>query len=568
MVDIVIDKNVPVPMRDGVILRADIYRPGVRGQYPVLLQRTPYGKDVSVNMLDPLRAVMRGYVVVVQDCRGRYASDGDFTPFLSEAEDGYDTVEWCAAQPWSNGRVGMYGMSYVGATQWLAAITAPPHLRAIFPAMTAADYHDGWVYQGGAMRLSFVAAWAAQFLAIPHLPRLGLTPEECRAEEARMMVALEQLRRTLAYLPLVDLPLLARPGLAPYWREWIAHPDFDDYWQRISISAHHERVAVPAFNLGGWYDLFVAGPSRNFAGVRARGATESARTGTRLVMGPWTHNAPSIAQAGEVHFGWGATLNVEELQLRWFDYWLKDIDNGLMDEPLVRIFVMGRGWRDEHEWPLARTEYIPYFIHSGGRAHGLDGDGWLSREAPGAEPPDIFLSNPLSPVPTVGAAGAVDQRPVERRTDVLVYTTPPLTEPLEVTGPVKLVLYASSSAPDTDFTAKLVDVAPNGYARNLCEGVLRARYRNSLSKPEPLEPGRPYALTLDLLVTSNLFQQGHQIRLEIAGSNFPRFDRNPNTGEPAGTACVLRPAVQTVYHDAEHPTHLLLPVIPPTRTQR
>ncbi|MGH2584396.1 MAG: CocE/NonD family hydrolase, partial [Dehalococcoidia bacterium] len=373
---------------------------------------------------------------------------------------------------------------------------------------------------------------------------------------------IERLRRSLSHLPLRDLPMLARPGLAPYFQDWIAHPDADAYWQQVSISAHHDRVTVPAFNLGGWYDLFVAGPPRNYTGVRTRGATEAARAGSRLLVGPWTHNNPSIAQVGEINFGFGATLNVEDLQLRWFDYWLREIDNGMAEEPPVRIYVMGEGWRNEQEWPLARTQYTPFYIHSGGRAHSLDGDGKLSRDPPAAEPPDVFLYNPVHPVPTIGAAGIADQRAVERRTDVLIYTSPPLTEPLEVTGPVQVVLWASSSAVDTDFTAKLVDVAPSGYARNLCEGILRAHYRNSSARPELLEPGRPYELTIDLLVTSNLFQAGHQIRLEISSSNFPRFDRNPNTGEPAGTACELRPAVQTVYHDGDHPTHILLPVIP------
>lgn len=562
MADILIDKNVPVPMRDGVTLFADVYRPGSGGQRPVLLQRTAYGKAGAWNMLNPLRAVADGYVAVIQDCRGRYTSEGEFAPFVDEIDDGYDTVEWCAAQDWSNGKVGMYGMSYVGATQWLAAIGAPPSLRAIFPGMTAANYHDGWIYQGGALYLSFTAAWVAQFLAMPQLARLGLSPEERRAEEARLMGQIERLRRSLSHLPLRDLPMLSRPGAAPYWQEWIDHPEYDAYWQRVDITAHHDKVTVPAFNLGGWYDLFLAGPPRNFAGVRARGATEAARAGSRLLVGPWTHNNPSVAQVGEVNFGFGATLNVEDLQMRWFDRWLRDQDNGLDREPPVRIYVINEGWRDEQEWPLARTEYTPYYIHSAGRAHSLEGDGRLSREQPGSEPPDVFLSNPVNPAPTVGAAGIVDQRAVERRTDVLVYTSAPLTEPLEVTGPVKLVLWASSSAPDTDFTAKLVDVTPSGGARNVCDGILRTRYRTSHARPELLEPGVPVKLEIDLLVTSTLFPPSHQIRVEIAGSNFPRYDRNPNTGAPAGTAQVLCPAVQTVYHDGDHPTHILLPVIP------
>ena len=376
------------------------------------------------------------------------------------------------------------------------------------------------------------------------------------------MQTLERLRKTLSHLPLAELPLLRQDGLAPYYYDWIAHPDGDQYWQRWSTLAHHDRVAVPAFNLGGWYDLFLAGPPRNFAGLRERAATEAARKGQRLIMGPWTHNLPSIAVAGEMNFGWAATLSIEDLQLRWFDYWLKEIDNGIMDEPPVRLYVMGDGWRDEQEWPLARTQYVPFYLHSGGRANSLEGDGWLSRDPSGSEPTDIFLYNPQNPVPTIGAGGVYDQRPVERRLDVLLYSTLPLPEPIEVTGPVTVILYASSAALDTDFTAKLVDVAPNGYARNLCEGIMRARYRNSPTRPELLEPEQPYKFTIDLLVTSNLFRAGHQIRLEISSSNFPRFDRNPNTGEPAGTARRTQPAMQTVYHDTQHPSHILLPVIP------
>jgi len=568
LADLLIDKNVPVLLRDGTRLATDLYRPAGAGRYPVLLQRTPYGKALAFNMLNPLRAVEAGYVVAIQDCRGRFASEGTFEPFFCDIDDGYDAVEWCAAQPWSSGRVGMYGMSYVGATQWLAAIAAPPHLTAIFPALTAADYYDGWVYQGGAMYLAFAAAWAAQFLAIPQLDRLGLDAAAVKAAEGRIMAMLERLRKTLSHLPLGDLPLLAGERLAPYYRDWVDHPDADAYWQRVEISAHHDQVKVPAFGLGGWYDLFQAGPPRNFAGLREHAATELARTGQKLLIGPWAHAAPSIAQVGEVNFGWEATVAIEELQLRWFDHWLRDIDTGIMAEPPVRLYVMGHGWRDEQEWPLARTVYTPFYLHSAGRAQSLDGDGRLSTEPPAGEPPDVFLYNPVNPVPTIGAGGIHDQRAAERRTDVLVYSTPPLPEPVEVTGPVQLVLHAASSAPDTDFTAKLVDVAPNGYARNLCDGILRTRYRTGQSQPQPLQPGVPYALTVDMLATSNAFAAGHQIRVELSSSNFPKFDRNPNTGEPAGTACKLVPAMQTVYHDAEHPTHLLLPVIPPSRAVR
>jgi uncharacterized protein len=563
MASITVETNVPIAMRDRTRLFADIYRPAAPGRYPVLLQRTPYDKSAGrAQFLDAIRAAEQGYAVVVQDTRGRYTSEGEFGPFLSDIQDGYDTVEWCAAEPWSNGRVGMYGISYVGATQWLAAIAAPPHLRAIIPGMTAADYHDGWVYRGGALMLAFNASWTAQFLAAPQLRRLGLSPEQRRAEEAQLMKALDHLRATLSHLPLAELPLLRRDNLAPYFYDWLAHPEADDYWERCSIAAHHDRVRVPALNVGGWYDLFPAGPLVNFAGIRAQGATESARRHQHLIVGPWLHAFPPPAISGQRNFGWEASLVWGEVQFRWFDYWLKDIDTGVADEAPVRLFVMNQGWREESEWPLARTHYVPYFLHSRGKANTLDGDGALSPDPPGAEPPDLFRYDPSDPVPTVGAAGVHDQRRVETRHDVLVYSTSPLEHEVEVTGPVKVILYASSSAADTDFTAKLVDVAPNGYAANLCEGIIRARYRNSLRCAELLEPGRPYEFTIDLVGTSNLFRRGHQMRLEISSSNFPRFDRNPNQAESIALAREVKAAEQAIFHDANHLSHLLLPIIP------
>ncbi len=564
MTDVIISQDVPVPMRDGTRLVADLYRPAGRGQRPVLLQRTAYGKtsQITSGMLSPLRFANEGYVVVVQDGRGRYGSEGEFAPFVQEIEDGYDTVEWCAAQEWSDGAVGMYGMSYVGATQWLAAIAAPPSLRCLFPVMTAADYHDGWVYHGGAFSLAFVAAWTAQFLAIPDLQKAGLTMDESRAEEARLMRELERLRRTLSHQPLMELPLLARDGLAPYFHAWLRRPARDQQWERISIQGNHGRVAAPAFNVGGWYDLFAAGPALNFEGLRKQAATPEAREGQRLVMGPWTHNSPSISVAGARSFGYDATINIEELQLAWFDRWLRGREGALADHAPVRIYVMNQGWRDEGTWPLERAQATRYYLDSSGRANGLEGDGRLSRDEPGGGPPDLYLYNPNNPVPTIGAGGVQDQRPAEARTDVLVYTTAPLVEPVEVTGEVRAVLWIASSAPDTDFVARLVDVWPDGRAYNLCEGVLRARYRNSPAREELLEPGKPYELTLDMLVTSNLFREGHCIRLDVTSSSFPRFDRNPNTGESPALATRTVPALQTVFHDAEHASYVLLPVVP------
>ncbi len=562
MASIVVETNVPIPMRDGARLFADIYRPAPSGRYPVLLQRTPYDKSAGrAQFLDAIRAAEQGYAVVTQDTRGRYSSEGEFVPFVSDIQDGYDTVEWCAGEPWSNGRIGMYGISYVGATQWLAAIAAPPHLCAIVPGMTAADYHNGWVYRGGALNLAFVAEWTAQFLAAPHLKRLGLTPDQRRNEEAAIMQSLDHLRRTLSHLPLSELPLLRREKLAPYFYDWLAHPDGDDYWERSSIVAHHSQIRVPALNIGGWYDLFPAGPLDNFAGISKYGATDAARTGQKLIVGPWVHAFPPPAITGQRNFGWDSVINLGELQYRWFDHWLKDIDNGVEREGAVRIFVMNRGWQIEDEWPLARTRYTPFFLRSGGRANTLNGDGVLSIDPPLAESPDTFSYDPMDPVPTIGAQGIHDHRRVETRADVLIYSTPPLKEEVEVTGPVKLILFAASSAPDTDFTARLIDVAPSGYAANLCEGIARARYRDTWRHSTLMEPGRPYQFTIDLVATSNLFRRGHQIRLEVSSSNFPRFDRNLNTGGPVAETSEPRVARQTIFHDSDRPSHLLLPII-------
>ena len=564
MKEFVLQRDVPMPTRDGVTLRADVYLPSRSGQHPVLLQRTAYGKSAGTSgaMTNVLRAVDEGYAVVIQDCRGRYSSDGDFVPFHVEVNDGYDSVEWCAAQDWSTGRVGMFGTSYVGATQWLAAIAAPPSLRAIFPVMTAASYHDGWVYQQGAFSLAFATAWTAQFLAIPHLNRLALEEGEVAAEEARLMRAIERLRANVSHRPLQALPMLARDGLASYFYEWFEHPSFDEYWRSVDIASHHDSIAVPAFNFGSWYDLFIAGPPRNFAGIQDHGATDAARTGQRLIMGPWTHNAPSVAIAGQRNFGWEATIVLENLQLRWFNRWLKDVDDGLMDEPPIRLYVMNQGWRDEQEWPLARTNYARYYLHSRGRANSAAGDGTLSFDSPGAEPPDRYLHNPTNPVPTIGGGGVFDQRSAESRTDMLVYTTAPLREPVEATGPVTMELHASTTAVDTDFVARLVDVHPDGRAENICDGIVRGRYRDSLEHDGLLEPEKPYAFTIDMLVTSTVFQPGHRIRLEVASSCFPKFDVNPGTAEPAALAETAVPAVQTVFHDDVRPSHLLLPVIP------
>jgi putative CocE/NonD family hydrolase len=554
------ERNVDVPVRDGTILRADLYRPDAPGPFPTLVQRTPYNKAFLpvVYTLDPLRAAGAGYAVLNQDTRGRFASDGEFRPFRDEAEDGYDTVEWVAAQPWCTGKVGMLGASYVGANQLHAAALRPPHLAAIAPWITGADYHEGWTYQGGAFCLGFNLNWTLTRLAPDVLRRRGQSTDD-------LVAATDGLSEAYRRLPLADVPELREA--APFYADWLAHPDDGPYWRAIRIADSYDRIGVPAFHLGAWYDIFLTGTLRNYAGLRAAGGAQQ-----KLLVGPWVHSVELSNLAGEVDFGVGAgryAFDLDGLLLRWFDRWLKDERNGADDEPPVRIFVMGANtWRDEREWPLARAVPTTYYLHGRGGPHA----GLLSTEPPGDEPPEVYLADPHHPVPTRGGpnccypaqlpSGAYDQRSVEARPDVLVYTTPPLDRALEVTGPIEVVLYASTSAPDTDFTAKLVDVYPDGYARNLTDGILRGRYREGTDRSRLLTPGRVYEYRIDAGATSTLFKRGHRIRLEIASSNFPRFDRNPQTGEPAAEARVLAPALQTVHHERAYPSRVVLPLVP------
>ncbi|MEE9247804.1 MAG: CocE/NonD family hydrolase, partial [Dehalococcoidia bacterium] len=488
-----VDQNVPARMRDGTILYTDVYRPEAPGRYPVILCRTPYDKDnygTRVDSLDPIRAAREGYAVAIQDVRGRHTSEGEFYPFKSEIDDGYDSVEWAAAQPWSTGRVGMHGGSYVGATQWLAAVSRPPHLAAIFPSITSHDYYEGWTYQGGAFQLNFALNWSLS-LSLANLENLSRSLGDLAEEGKLLAEALDHLHDAVGFLPLKGYPALSAPGLAPYYYDWIKHPENDSFWHQWNIEDRHHIIDVPAYNMGGWYDIFLGGTIRNFVGMRKNGATEEARRGQKLIIGPWFHDSAPGNKTGEVDFGVAsdtAFFDFHGVKLRWFDHWLKAEENGIIDEAPVRIFVMGANvWRDEGEWPLSRTRYVNYYLHSDGNANTLNGDGSLSPEAPGDEPWDVFLYNPVNPVPTRGGGlccheaayppGAFDQREIESRADVLVYSTPPLEKDLEVTGPVTVTLWAASSAVDTDFTAKLVDLCPCGGAINLIDGIIRARYR-------------------------------------------------------------------------------------------
>ncbi len=564
--DVVMENLVPVPMRDGVTLYADVYRPARPGRYPVIVSRTPYSTERYPSAYaDAVFFAQRGYVFVYQDVRGRHESEGKWEPFRNDIEDGYDTIEWAARQSWSNGKVGMQGGSYLGHVQWRAAMAAPPHLVSIAPMVAATSLYHDWVTLNGGWRLSFNFGWGPvrQESRImqntgPHTMTGG--PESLSYD------------RVLWHLPLIGMQeLLGRN--AQFYRDWIRHPDYDDYWKPLNAEEVFDRITVPALNIGGWFDIFSQGTLRGYMGLRQKGKTEAARRGTRLLIGPWGHG-PS-QKTGDIDFGPHANVHVDAVQLRFFDYWLKGIDNGLDREPPVTLFVMGANvWRQEQDYPLSRAQLKRLYLDSNGKANTLHGDGRLRWEPPADDsPPDRYRYDPDNPVPSLGGnnccgtptpAGPIDQRPIEQRGDVLVYTSDRLAEPVEVTGPVKVVLYAASDAPDTDFIAKLVDVFPDGRAINVAEGIVRARYRESLSAPKPLEPGRVYAFTIDLVGTSNLFRRGHRIRLDITSSHFPQFDRNPNTGEPFGMSARVRVANQTVYHSRQHPSHIELPVVPST----
>ena len=558
---VIVERDVAATMRDGVILRADIYRPKANGKFPVILQRRYVDKRTIVDF--GYTAAARGYVAIIQDIRGRFASGGEFYPFRDEASDGYDTVEWASALPYSNGKVGMWGASYVGVSQLQTAMAHPPHLAGICPMVTGSNYHDGWIYQGGAFEQLFTESWTggmAQDTFSHYLAGNTKTAQEKWVPPNDFVL--------FNFPPLTaDHNLSAK--IAPYFFDWLAHPNYDEYWKRWSVPEHFADINVPALHMAAWYDVFQGGSLENYIGLKAHGGPV-ARAQQRLIVIIGGHSGGG-RKIGDVDFGadadqWDETSVV----LDWYDYILKGIHNHFSDEKPVKIFVMGANkWREEDDWPIPRAQVTRLFLHSKGKANSLSGDGSLSDSRAQSETPDQYTYDPANPTPTVGGqvlgyvpGGPYDQREVESRKDVLVYSTPPMTKDTEVTGPISLELFASSSAIDTDFTGKLVDVAPDGYAQNLTDGILRARYRISQEKPSVMTPGQAYKFTIDLWSTSNVFRKGHILRLEVSSSNFPRFDRNMNTGEDQAPARKSAPALNTIYHDVAHPSVLILPIIP------
>jgi hypothetical protein len=580
-------------MDDGVCLATDIYFPALRGhavsgKFPVILERTPYDKAGAGNVTNGSYFARRGYICVIQDVRGRFASEGEWYPFAKEAPDGYDTVEWIAAQEWSDGQVGTMGGSYCGSDQSALATLAPPHLKTMIVAVGASNYYHCSMRQNGALEQRFMI----------YAFRMATTSKEALADaniKAAVDKAYANVGEWVSRAPLKagTSPLRMLPNYERWVIDLFTHGEYDDYWKQrgYAISQYYEEHAdVPTLYLGGWYDSYARATCENFTAL-----TKIKKSRQVLLMGPWTHGGWGVSSAGDIDFGNHSFINYNDLRLAWFDHFLKGVHTEVADWAPVKIFVMGTGdgnanyqghlhhggyWRDEQDFPIHGTRFTPYYLHA---------DGALSPTSPGSDAPSCFSFDPRDPVPTIGGgisaadpimrAGAFDQRgdsgffgcrdslPLNARSDVLTFQTEPLESNVEVTGPITASIYAASSARDTDFTAKLIDVCPlsedypDGLAINLTDSIIRARYRNGWEEPELLEPGETYKFTFQLYPTSNVFKAGHRIRLDISSSNFPRFDVNPNTGGALGLERRFEVAEQKIYHDTAHPSQVILPII-------
>lgn len=547
--------NVRVPMRDGVTLSADMFLPGAARdgeRFPVILVRTPYNKNQKPYIEAARYFAQRGYVFMTMDVRGRGDSDGDFVPYRSDGPDGYDAIEWCAAQSWSTGAVGTLGASYLGRIQWLAALEQPPHLKTMIVMVTPAD--------------PFVESPTGTN-NLAHICWLYLV-------NGRLRQPMEEVdwNPVYAHLPLCELDQVA--GFeSKQWQEELQHPTLDAFWEKICYQRRFHELNLPVMHISGWYDDEQISTPMNFVGMKAQGASEFARNNQKLLMGPWGHAVNASQKIGEVDFGPDALIDLRGYELRWFDALLKGQDTGILQEPAARLFVMGENkWRDENEFPLARTQFTHYYFHSDGNANSRFGDGMLSTDKPGAETPDRYTYDPARPTPYVTAptssqiGGPDDYTAVQQRGDLLVYMTPPLESDVTVIGPIRVELYASSSAVDTDFTALLFDAHPNGFVQRLSDGIVRARYRDGMESASLIEPQKIYKFEIDVWNTSQVFFQGHRIGVQIASAAFPKFDRNLNTGEPLATGTRMLQAQQTIYHDADHPSALILPIIPRTNS--
>jgi len=551
--DVKIEENVVVPMRDGINLRANVYRPNVDGKFAVILSRLPYGKDEPYCAM-PVHGrywAKKGYACVMQDVRGKFASDGVFDPFVNEVNDGYDTLNWIVRQPWCDGNIGMIGESYYGYTQLAVATLDHPNLKCIAPGVASLGIYGSCNYNpdDNALSLQTFGYWAAE-MAVDKIQRHD--------------VALDYW-----HLPLVTMDEDAGVK-SEFFKEMVRYYPGDARWKRTSLQEKLNQIKIPAYHWSGWYDAILHGAIRSWLGIKEKSDSLEARRNQWLAIAPIDHELSPVTthRIGRIDIGEEA-WSYDRLQ-RFFDYWLKGIDNGFDKTPRVEIFTIGDNkWRYEEEWPLARTKYTKYYFHSKGGANTSKGDGSLDVTKPDDEAADDYVYDPNMPV-TIAmeqqywylAETLKNRTYVERREDVLVYSTGKLEKDIEITGPINVTLFAASSARDTDFTATLVDVFPDGYAHMIQEGIVRARYRNSGSEASLLKPGKVYEYKIDLCATSYVVKQGHRIKVEISSSNFNRWDRNPNTGNEYGLDAETVKASQTVYHDKKHPSHITLPIIP------
>jgi len=553
----IVERDVEVPMRDGTILRANVFRPDTPGEFPGLLTRTPYGKSAGGQE----RYVRGGYVVVTQDSRGRYASDGDYVPFTVEhtgdAEDGYDSVEWLAAQPYCNGEVGTMGASYNAWMQWQLAKLRPPHLVAMCAYTIPLELTevDWW----GSFRPGRRVRWWMGTIAPDLRRREGLPPPHTPAEAGRIWNEVEQ-GRWLGFMPWLDLPKYLPKRLAEYAEDWLRHPNRRP-WKFDEV---HKEVEVPNLDFSGWYD-HCGGTMAHLALMQKHARTEAARTHSKLIICPANHGGFGQRKIGDIDFGPQAQFDIHDIIIRWFDYWLRGVDNGMDREPALRYFVMGSGeWKTADTWPPEGKDEATYYLSSNGQANPVGESGVLAETSPADEPCDTYTYDPNDPVSTLWTTALFtvpsDRRQLEYRPDILYYRTPPLTEEVDIVGYPEVVLYASSSALDTDFFARLVDEDPEGQAIEICYGMVRARHRNSYDREELLTPGEATELRIKLGPTACRFTKGHRIRLEITSSDFPNHDRNHNTGKNDLADTELVTAEQKVFHSAEYPSRLVVQV--------
>jgi putative CocE/NonD family hydrolase len=548
---VVVQKGLKVPMRDGVHLNTNVYQPRGADRLPVVMTRMPYGINEMYCFMPVIGRfwARKGYAFVVQDVRGRFDSEGEWDPFVHEIEDGCDTLEWISAQPWCDGNIGATGESYYGYTTWAAALSGHPNLKCIAPSTTAMDIYGVWIYNHGAFCLQTMGTWAIQMNA-----RRYQNPY----------------RLDYRHLPLTELADEA--GIpCSYYKDWIRHPARDDYWERINLDRRYADIHIPVLHLGGWYDTFLKATLADWRGVREKGADPVTRQNQWLAISPIDHEGTPdhTHRVGRVPIGEFSDWSRWEDSERFFDYWLKGMDNGFGRSKRVKLFVIGENdWIEADDWPLPETEFRQYYFHSDGFADQLQDRARLDRVPPQNEAPDTYVYDPNDPLSLAlqtdlwhFAEFLRDRAEVVGRPDVLSYTSAALEHDLPLTGPIAVTLYAASSAPDTDFTAALVDVFPDGYCHLIQEGVVRARFRDSDREPSLIEPGVIYRYRIGLWSTSYVIRASHRVRVEISSSNFNRFDRNPNTGDPFGQATEVAVANQTVYHDELHPSHIVLPVV-------